>query len=105
MRRLLRHLARSPADAAPDAASNTAETRVERFGHRVALGRAAGARWPAVIAFLVPFVTFMAALASGGRCAFRVVGEVVRVVLLAAADLLLRHPLLALRLVLTRGGV
>src|SRR3954469_7359193 len=47
----------------------------------------------------------MAALASGSRGAFRIVGEVVRVVLLPAADLLLGHTLLALRLLLGSGGM
>src|SRR4051794_30120450 len=43
----------------------------------------------------VVLVAFMAALATGGGSAFRVVGEVVRVVLFPAADRLLRHALLA----------
>jgi hypothetical protein len=54
---------------------------------------------------LVALVAFMTALAASRSGAFGVVGEVVGIVFLAAADLLLRHSLLAGRVFLRLGFV
>ena len=43
---------------------------------------------------LVVLVALMSAFTAGGGCAFRVVGEVVGIVLFAAANLLLRYTLM-----------
>src|SRR3954447_21615194 len=54
---------------------------------------------------LVALVAFMTTLAASSSGAFGVVGEVVGIVFLAAADLLLRHSLLAGRVFLRLGFV
>src|ERR1700712_4876592 len=55
--------------------------------------------------YLAVLVAFMSAFTAGGRRAFRVVSEVVGVVLLPATNLLLRYALLSCRLFVRTRGV
>jgi amino acid transporter len=81
--------------------ANTSFVDFPRLCHLVAqdeyLPRPFAIPGPAGTQRSVAFGTFMATLAAGGRRPLGVVGEVVRIILLAAADLLLRHAFLALR--------